>query len=135
MKEEIKEILDYIKKWSGISEIPMLVKLEDYITNLQEENERLNKEHKAIKKYVHNHTITYIDNGIECCKPDEYFNISWVENMLCGNFENLETLFEGEDEPVYECMDCGCSFEEPFEGSCPRCHSGDICNGLGEEKE
>ena len=64
---------------------------------LQEENERLNKEHKAIKNYVHNHTITYIDNGIECCKPDEYFNISWVENMLCGNFENLETLFEGED--------------------------------------
>lgn len=63
----------------------------------KEEIERLNKERKAIKKYVHNHTITYIDNGIECCKPDEYFNISWVENMLCGNFENLETLFEGED--------------------------------------
>ena len=64
---------------------------------IQREIDRLNKEHKAIKKYVHNHTITYIDNGIECCKPDEYFNISWVENMLCGNFENLETLFEGED--------------------------------------
>ena len=64
---------------------------------IQREIDRLNKERKAIKKYVHNHTITYIDNGIECCKPDEYFNISWVENMLCGNFENLETLFEGED--------------------------------------
>lgn len=116
MKEEIKEILDYIddriisnEKWN---------KIKDYITNLQEsydkaltdlvheshtrmelqeENERLNREHKAIKKYVHNHTITYIDNGIECCKPDEYFNILWVENMLCGNFENLETLLQGED--------------------------------------
>lgn len=61
------------------------------------EIDRVKKEHEAIKKYVHNHTITYMDNGIECCKPDEYFNISCVEDMLDGNFENLEVLFEESD--------------------------------------
>jgi len=65
---------------------------------LNQEIERLKQEHEAIKKYVHNHTITYIDNGIGCCKPDEYFNISWVEDMLNGNFKNLDVLFEDSED-------------------------------------
>ena len=64
----------------------------------KQEIERLKQQHEAIKKYVHNHTITYIDNGIKCCKPDEYFNISWVEDMLNGNFENLDVLFEDSED-------------------------------------
>lgn len=72
-------------------------KLYKALLNREKEIERLKQEHEAIKKYVHNHTITYIDNGIECCKPDEYFNISCVEDMLNGNFENLDVLFEDSD--------------------------------------
>lgn len=72
--------------------------LVDTIIEQDKEIERLKQEHEAIKKYVHNHTITYIDNGIECSKPDEYFNISWVEDMLNGNFENLDVLFEDSED-------------------------------------
>lgn len=107
MTNEIKELIDNIKRIieenrkiyfnNIILQSTLMEQLLDYINNLQEENKQLNKERKAIKKYINNHTITYKDNGIECCKPDEYFNISWVENMLNGNFENLETLFEVED--------------------------------------
>lgn len=71
--------------------------LYDFMNYQDKEIERIKQEHEAIKKYVHNHTITYIDNGIECCKPDEYFNISYVEDMLNGNFENLDVLFEDSD--------------------------------------
>lgn len=88
MEKEINEDLDKTMKYL----------LDEVIPALKRENKRLNKERIAIKKYIHNHTITYIDNGIECCKPDEYFNIMCVENMLCGNFENLEILFDEEGE-------------------------------------
>lgn len=108
-------IVNLIKASNGVFDISLDPKscevLSNYIEKLKrynnelygkfesiaEENERLNKEHEAIKKYIHNHTITYIENGIECCKPDKYFNISWVEDMLDGNFENLEILFEDSD--------------------------------------
>ena len=41
-----------------------------------------------------------------------------------------ESLIVKEDEEgkVYECMDCGKEFENPFEGMCPYCGSGDIAS-------
>ena len=41
MNKEIKEILDYFRKYSTIRENTMINEIEDYITNLQQENERL----------------------------------------------------------------------------------------------
>lgn len=41
MKDEIKEILDYFRKYATIRENTMITEIEDYITNLQEENEIL----------------------------------------------------------------------------------------------
>ena len=92
-REDTKE-LDF----NSPNGMTMLKTVETITTPYLEEIERLKQQHEAIKKYVHNHTITYIDNGIECCKPDEYFNISCVEDMLNGNFENLDVLFEDSED-------------------------------------
>ena len=60
MKDEIKEILDNVKKCCDIMEDNNFVvyqkqdilKLLDYITNLQEENERLKIENKVLKEQM-----------------------------------------------------------------------------------
>lgn len=41
MTNEIKEKIEYLKKVTGIYEGARITEIEDYITNLQEENERL----------------------------------------------------------------------------------------------
>lgn len=41
MNDEIKEILDYFRKYATIRENTMISEIEDYITNLEQANERL----------------------------------------------------------------------------------------------
>lgn len=57
MKDEVKEILDYLnikgKKMIGIKQKELLL---DYITNLQEENERLKE---LCDKYEEEHKTTF----------------------------------------------------------------------------
>ena len=57
MKDEVKEILDYLnikgKKMIGIKQKELLL---DYITNLQEENERLKE---LCDKYEEEHNTTF----------------------------------------------------------------------------
>ena len=55
-KDEIKEILDYFRKYMSIGDCIRLSKIEDYITNLQEENEHL--------KY-HLNDIVFDDSNID----------------------------------------------------------------------
>lgn len=50
MNNEIKEILDYFRKYMTIEDCIRLSKIEDCITNLQEENDRLRKELELCKK-------------------------------------------------------------------------------------
>ena len=44
MKDEIKKILDYFRKFATIRENTMISEIEDYITNLQEEVNKLTTE-------------------------------------------------------------------------------------------
>jgi len=89
MNNEIKEILEYIKKWMGLSEIPMIVKLEDYITNLQEEKdtykEQLRITHKDLEHYIS-----------RCEKAIEYIENPRHE-MSVLTYQNLLNILQGSD--------------------------------------
>ena len=99
MKDEIKEILEFNKNadYKRLS-VDEIIVIKDYITNLQEENQRLKKYNKICKKYLHNHERDYVDElGSICCKPSEYFNIAWAQDILNGDIEGFEDLLQGSD--------------------------------------
>ena len=50
MNDEIREILDYFRKYATIRENTMISEIKDYITNLQQENQKL-KEKLNCKEY------------------------------------------------------------------------------------
>jgi hypothetical protein len=120
MKDEIKEILDQLEivarkhtievcedgskietmSASVVDELRLnnysSKLLLDYITNLQHENDNLIKYNKICKKYLHNHERDYVDElGNICCKPSEYFNIAWAQDILDGDIESFEDLLQG----------------------------------------
>lgn len=109
MKDEIKEILAYFEEYVKITDMhdsePMLnwkdLKIVlDYITNLQEENEKLKILNKTAEIYIRKHTIFYIEDGIECVKPSEYFNMLWPVEILNGDTEGIEELVEQAQEDL-----------------------------------
>lgn len=106
MSDEIKEILDKLKDRDWYNELDLTGTmwieltweethlLSDYITNLQQENKKLKILNKTAEIYIRNHTIDYIEDGIECVKPSGYFNMLWAQEMLNGNTEGFEILVE-----------------------------------------
>ena len=52
MKDEIKEKLDNLRIYAGREENGFICDIEDYITNLQEENKRLNNIINELEKYL-----------------------------------------------------------------------------------
>lgn len=100
MKDEIKEILEFKENadYKRLS-IDEIIVIKDYITNLQNEYNKLLKCNKICKKYLHNHERDYIDDelGTICCKPSEYFNISWAQDILDGDIDGFEDLLQGDD--------------------------------------
>ena len=49
MNDEIREILDYFRKYATIRENTMISEIEDYITNLQNENQILKDNNKNMQ--------------------------------------------------------------------------------------
>lgn len=87
MNDEIKEILDYFRKYATIRENTMISEIEDYITNLQKEKEdyksRVEKASEDIK--------------------DIFKDEKWYENYEYNDLENalknvLNILQNGSDE-------------------------------------
>lgn len=58
MSDEIKEILDYFRKYMTIDDCIRLNKIEDYITNLQQENDRLNNIINELEKWAKSIQLT-----------------------------------------------------------------------------
>ena len=95
MKDEIKL---WKEKTKGLFNIVEWTKFWSYITNLQKEYDKLIKCNKICKRYLHNHERDYIDElGTICCKPSEYFNIAWAQDILDGDIEGFEDLLQGEN--------------------------------------
>jgi len=109
MKDEIKEILKYLKKKENTRNIKCITlnetkKLLDYITNLQEENKRLKEDREDIsvsnfslfKQYEeyksrNEKAIEYVTNGVYfdgsyMCKKD-------LLNILQGEDNTPENLY------------------------------------------
>lgn len=75
MNDEIKEILDMLRKYGSTNDKVLL----DYITNLQQENERLKEENnKAMNDYAHAIDESWYrelyDYKYRCEKAVEYIN-------------------------------------------------------------
>lgn len=94
MNDEIKEILDYFRKYMTIEDCIRLSKIEDYITNLQEENKYLDNEVNNMTDYVKelqqkiDKAIEYINknygNLLLSNPPKEAFNKDNLLNLLQG---------------------------------------------------
>ena len=80
MNTEIKEIIEYIKKWMGLSEIPMIVKLEDYIINLQQ----LEQEHKKINGELREE-ITQLTNNWNKLEECVESRLMSIPDDICTN--------------------------------------------------
>lgn len=75
MNDEIKEILDYFRKYATIRENTMISEIEDYITNLQKEKEdyksRVEKASEDIKdifkdeKWYENYEYNDLENALK----------------------------------------------------------------------
>ena len=123
MKDEIKEIILYLKKKENTRNIKCITlsekdKLLDYITNLQEENEYLKKHQRFHKKFGNDYIFcvegdkeTYKDLLLEkqeeledyksrIEKAVEYmnntFNITSIKDMF-DIMNKLEDILEGKD--------------------------------------
>lgn len=96
MEDEIKEILNYFIKYMNVDDCIRLSKIEDYITNLQKENEQLKKNQRYCKKGVF--SLEYdketlrdmleelqqenerLKEQIEILMSDEDNNVVWLED-------------------------------------------------------
>lgn len=92
MNKEIKEILDELESVFEISEAPEHIingfnKIKDYITNLQEENERLKEE---CKKWKENHKAVCIqrDNILDNIVKDTERRIDYKSRCEKLELEN-----------------------------------------------
>lgn len=63
MNNEIKEILDYFRKYATIRENTMISEIEDYITNLQQEKEDYKSRIEKAAKYIKKHILKYDIDG------------------------------------------------------------------------
>ena len=114
MNNEIKEILDKLGKKSSIYKFQInqgtsfntdeyeASILLDYITNLQEENERLNKGLEYAKRIEKDYK-TKFDKAIEFIEEELSFNviINGKENKVIEYnkaFENIRNILESSDE-------------------------------------
>ena len=77
MKEEIKEYLDYFKKYATISEKAILEDIEDHITNLQKENR--------------------INNDLIPCFKNREKELKKQINVLQEENKRYKKLFEGKE--------------------------------------
>lgn len=109
MTEAIKEILEFLEDDNrerpfGISEYDLKV-LKDYITNLQQENEKLNRMCELYSKSLYNAelsdyksrcegTINLIDRTIEIIKQQPTKDDSWILSRLYG----FKCALNGSDE-------------------------------------
>ena len=108
MKDEIKEILDNIKKCCDITKDQSftvyqrqdILKLLDYITNLQEENEELKDYLKIMEKGKDNNLNRFLDYKSRIDKAIEYINEHW--GSWCSdhytNATNVVNILNGGDE-------------------------------------
>ena len=91
MKDEIKEILDYFREFSTIRENNMLTKIEDYITNIQEElkyqeqkEQEYNEKHIELMKKCKELQKKY-ENAVADYELEKYKNtnsINFIETYL-----------------------------------------------------
>ena len=105
MKDEIKEILDYFRKYSTIRENTMITKIEDYITNLQEENERLKEYRESYRKELDFWRIQFsnledrIDKAIEYIKEKDLTNnANFMDDGVGYLFEDIINLLQGKSD-------------------------------------
>ena len=92
MTEEIKEILDDLKKYANEGGEHKLMEYEIkhiqcYITNLQQENERLKEENKSYQEYPF---IIIEKNGVICSKNQEIERLNNIINSFEDDLENMK---------------------------------------------
>ena len=118
MKDEIKELLDKLDYIISRTEDDNLVndygnEIEDYITNLQEENEELKKNQRYHKKFGNDYIFclegdkeTYkdyifelqerIEKAIEYINNNSYFEDNIVKTMIFKDYSsNLLNILQG----------------------------------------
>lgn len=85
MNNEIKEILECMKNYGSTTELALL----DYITNLQQENERLKEENKYLDELRNANYLSWQDSLSRIEKAVEYMKskedslfISFSDNLL-----------------------------------------------------
>lgn len=106
MKDEIKEILDKPKilmlSYGNYISLDDYVKLKDYITNLQEENERLKEENKRIFSHVNDDELL-ISNAMNYAEAQDYKSridkaLEYIEeNCGADNRLQLKIILQGSD--------------------------------------
>lgn len=102
MKDEIKEILDYFRKYMSIDDCIRLSKIEDHITNLQQRCEYLERSNNRREDEImslrdecvdgetyksrNEKTIEYIKDRLEegCLDKLNYYDLHKIENILQG---------------------------------------------------
>ena len=97
MKDDIKEILE------DYGCIPRVKKLGDYITNLQEENQHLDKVNCQLRKKINNDIYkSRIEKAVDYIKKDWYeLNTRDIEHCinLCKDIRiDLLNILQGEDD-------------------------------------
>lgn len=88
MKDEIKEILEYYRKYMSIKDCVKLSKIEDYITNLQES-----------EAYYYGYYEDYkqrIEKAIEIIKIAE--EVEPCADNFCILRDKLKNILEGKNE-------------------------------------
>ena len=110
MNDEIKEILDWLKDENkDVRNIQVLTRSEinellDYITNLQQENERLKEYYNLIVKVNEKNIDRYCDyysrceKAIEYMKKNEFININNYWEVVEFYQDLLNILQNGSDE-------------------------------------
>ena len=86
MNDEIKEILDNLRIYAGREENGFISDIEDYITNLQEENQKLLKICADYDKGLNDYN-SRIDKAVE------YINLyAGYDNNFCLDYHELQPL-------------------------------------------
>ena len=74
MNNDIKEILDYFRKYATIRENTMITEIEDYITKLEQENKKFKNWINALNKDNHNYK-SKIDKALKALHNSKEYKV------------------------------------------------------------